>query len=601
MKNKKMKKHLKLIVVIIIIILFVWFLIIKPSFTFREYEKRVEDAARRYFEINSSHLPAGTSRVATVTLQQLFTESYLKDDLYIPYSKKPCSVTESWVKVTKKDNDYNYHVYLKCGVLESKIDHEGPNIILKGDKEIKVERFSKFEDPGIDKVIDKVDGQIDLENVKITGKVDTSKIDTYEINYTVTDSLGNIGKAKRKITVQETLYKTINGKLKKEGREYYLEREGLDNYIMLSNMLFRVIKTDGNGNIIAVADEDVVNINYSKIDEWLNNVYVKAFDKESKKYLVKNKYCKDTPDVGNAKQCKSYTEERYFYIPNAVYINNTKDSSGDSYLKPFTMTWVASSNDKYYVTRNFFTDEYFGKDYYPTEKTDNYGLRPLITINGKSKIEVGDGTQNNPYAFNEIKPGKGGDLVNTRKIGEYIRYAGYIWRIIDTPKDGTTKVIMIDTLSREGDKGIKINYPNKKIYNPNEKGNVGYYINNKVSEYLNTTYFTSHEIKVKIYDKNIVYGEETTTKKYKVKLAAPDMYDLFSAGMMETSGGYSYWLTNSTSDGKKSGVVSDNASIINEELSNASLFGVRLVGYLNKDVTINSGKGTYKKPYIVKE
>ena len=156
MKNKKMKKHLKLIVVIIIIILFVWFLIIKPSFTFREYEKRVEDAARRYFEINSSHLPAGTSRVATVTLQQLFTESYLKDDLYIPYSKKPCSVTESWVKVTKKDNDYNYHVYLKCGVLESKIDHEGPSIILKGDEEIKVERFSKFEDPGIDKVIDKV-------------------------------------------------------------------------------------------------------------------------------------------------------------------------------------------------------------------------------------------------------------------------------------------------------------------------------------------------------------------------------------------------------------------------------------------------------------
>lgn len=600
MKNKKMKKHLKLIVVIIIIILFVWFLIIKPTYTFKDYEKQVEDAARRYYELNSSQLPTGTSRVATVTLQQLFTGSYLEKDLYIPYSKKPCSITESWVKVTKKDQKYKYHVYLKCGVLESKIDHEGPNIILKGDSEMRVERYSKFEDPGIEKVIDKEDGQIDVENVQVKGKVNTSEIDTYELEYSVTDSLGNVGKAKRKITIQETLSKTINNKLKKAGREYFIEKDNADNYILLSNMLFKIIKIDGNGNVIAVANEDVTNINYSKIDEWLNNVYEKAFDKESKKYLVKNKYCKDTPEVGNAKQCKSYTNEKYFYIPNTVYINNTKEENGTSFLKPFTMSWVSSSSDKLYVTRNFFTNEYYGKDYYPAEKTDNYGLRPLITIKGKAKIKSGDGTRINPYSFNEIKSGKGGDPINTRKIGEYLRYSGYIWRIIETPKDGTTKVIMIDTLKENEDKGVKITYPNNKIYNPTEKYNIGYFINNNVSEYINTSYFANHEIKVKLYDKRIVYGDEKTTKKYKVKLAAPDMYDLFSAGMMEAEGGYSYWLTNSTTDGKRPAVVSENASIINEEISNASFFGVRLVGYLKDDVLINSGKGTETHPYIVK-
>ena len=56
-------------------------------------------------------------------------------------------------------------------------------------------------------------------------------------------------------------------------------------------------------------------------------------------------------------------------------------------MKPTTMSWVTSSNDKPYVTRNFFINEYFGKDYYPTSKEDSYGLRPIITINGKSKID----------------------------------------------------------------------------------------------------------------------------------------------------------------------------------------------------------------------
>ena len=600
MKSKKMKKHLKLIVVIIIIILFVWFLVIKPTYTFKSYEEKVETAAKRYFELNSTKLPTGTSRVATVTLQKLFDGAYLKEDLYIPYSKTPCSITESWVKVTKKDNDYKYHVYLKCGALESKIDHEGPKIILSGDEEITLERYAKFEDPGVSKVIDKSDGTIDVENVQVSGKVDTSTIDTYEIEYTVADSLGNIGKATRKVTIQETLSQTIKQKL--DGKEYFVNplMEDVDNYIRLSNMLFRIIKIDDNKNIIAVADKDIININYSKINTWLDNEYIKIFDKKSKKYLVKNKYCKDTPDSKDLKQCNSYTEEKYFSIPSAVYINNTKDNKGNTYMKPTTMSWVTSSNDKPYVTRNFFINEYFGKDYYPTSKEDSYGLRPIITINGKSKIESGDGSENNPYSFNDIKPGNGGDPINTRKVGEYIRYSGYMWRIIDIPKDGTTKVILMDTVAKDKERRLTITYPNENIYNPNQKNNVGYYINNNISEYINTSYFANHEIKVKLYGKRILYGEEKSTKKYKVQLSAPDMYDLFSTGDISMMGGVSFWMTNSTSDGEFAAVVSENGSVLNEVITNNSSFGVRLVGYLKEDVLINSGKGTEQYPYIIK-
>ena len=54
MDKKKMKKYLKLAIVIVVVVLFLWFLILNPLLTFKGYEKQVEDAAKRYFEIKYS-------------------------------------------------------------------------------------------------------------------------------------------------------------------------------------------------------------------------------------------------------------------------------------------------------------------------------------------------------------------------------------------------------------------------------------------------------------------------------------------------------------------------------------------------------------------
>ena len=88
-------------------------------------------------------------------------------NIYIPYTKKPCSITNSWVKVTKKDNDYNYIVYLECGAIKSTVDHKGPQITLKGKMEETIEVNEDYKDPGVAKVYDKSDGNLDVANVKI--------------------------------------------------------------------------------------------------------------------------------------------------------------------------------------------------------------------------------------------------------------------------------------------------------------------------------------------------------------------------------------------------------------------------------------------------
>jgi len=133
-KKKRGLRDLKFIISIVIVGLFVWFLVVSPMIKFHNNESKMKDAALRYFEINRNELPTG-ERVKTLSLSTLYSKSYMKDDLYVPYSNKVCNQTNSWIKVKKNaTGEYDYLVYLDCGILQSSVDHTGPEIKLKGSK-----------------------------------------------------------------------------------------------------------------------------------------------------------------------------------------------------------------------------------------------------------------------------------------------------------------------------------------------------------------------------------------------------------------------------------------------------------------------------------
>ena len=139
---KKMKQ-IRLVVTLIIIGLFIWFLVLSPYITFKKNENTMLEAAKRYYELNSDKLPTGT-RMSTVDLQTLARESYIKEDFYVPFSKKPCSITKSWVKVKHTNSGYKYYTYLQCGVLKSTTDHTGPVITLNGSNEITINKGDTY-------------------------------------------------------------------------------------------------------------------------------------------------------------------------------------------------------------------------------------------------------------------------------------------------------------------------------------------------------------------------------------------------------------------------------------------------------------------------
>ena len=598
MDKKKMKKYLKLAIVIIVVVLFLWFLILNPLLTFKGYEKQVEDAAKRYFEINPSQLPTGT-RVRTLSVQDLFDQSYLKEDFYVPFSKKPCSITESWVKVRQEDGEYKYYTYLKCGVISSIVDHKGPEITLNGDDSITIDQGSKYEELGVKSVVDNSDGKMNIDDVTIdSSDVNTDVTGSYEVVYTIQDSLNNETRKIRTVNVVSRLESLVKKATNDSGVYTGINP---NNYIYFSGMLFRILGVDGD-NVRIVAEQDVSNVNYSAIDEWLD-YYYDHINKKSKKYVVKNKYCNMNADDGSISSltnCSSYTDEQEVSILSASDINQAGPVA-DNYLYPNSISWVRNSknDDEAYAVRNVFYNS--DSQYMSFDKDYNFGVRPVITIQGDALVVDGDGTQANPYSIGDFESASTNDLVNTRSTGEYISYSGILWRIIDVDNDGTTKVIANTTLYNNGERVLTYYDTNatSKIYNPTQRGNVGYFINNQASQFVDTEYFANKVVEVPIYKNDIKYGNESTTKKYKVKLSAPDMYEMFSAFNYNDKAMKSYWLINSSRKQYTKAVISDIGVVMYGNIYDYDEYGVRPVGYLDKDCVIVRGRGTVDNPYII--
>lgn len=599
-----MKKHIKiikLIVVLAIAFAFVWFLVLGPMISFHDNEKALEKAARRYFELNSNRLPTG-ERVRTLSLKALYDQAYIENDLFIPYTKKVCSVQNSWVKVRRENNEYKYYVYLECGVLHSSVDHDGPKITLNDDLEMTVGLGDEFKDPGVKSVVDKKNGKIDNKKVTVKGKVDTSKVGTYEIKYIAFDDLSNKTTVVRKVSVVQKLNSTVKKSL---GDKTYYSGGNPNNYVYFSGMLFRIVNIEDK-NIRIVADKDIANVNYDAIEDWFK-YYDENISDNSKKYIVKNKYCNMalTDTTLDTMQCSSYTKSKKYGLLSIIDINNAY-AGLDNYLILDTISWTnnASEDGKgAYACRSAFQG--IDGKYMYFEDYHNYGVRPVITINGNMLIKSGNGTENSPYVLEDYVDIKKNVLVNERNVGEYIYYSGLLWRIQKKEKDGTTRVICENSLRDSNNKLIEISFSSEgdfygktRVYNPKVKGNVGYIINNTTSEYIDTSYFVKHEIEVPLYKNKIKYKKEYKTMKYETKISAPNIYDMFSASSEENYRNSSYWIINSSIDENENngvyvGVVTDGSTSINYH------YGIRPVAYLNKNISISSGRGTKDIPFRI--
>ena len=586
MKNsKKERKKVVRIIVIAGIVILVWLLFIYPLIKFNNNEKEIKLAAEKYLSINKSEV-AKEGELRTIKVQTLIDKKYITD-LRTAYNHGTCDVKESFVKVRKENGKYKYYPYLKCGIFTSNIDHKGPVITLEGDEKVNVEKDSEWKDPGVKSVVDNQDGTIDTSKVVVKGEVDTSKIGKYVITYTVLDSMENETVKERVVTVTQGFSKTVKKVLKTS--DYYKGRD-VNNYVMFSGQLFRIVGLDSDNNIKIVSDEDISQVDGASLKDWLNNYYYKHLNTESLKYLVSNyEFCTEKitkENVDKITSCKDKTRMNVGLLSISDYNNSIEE--GESYLYPETINWTMNSlSDK----KGWTTEESFyehDSKYLDFDKTYHFNVRPVLVLKSSVKLKSGDGSIDNPYNIDDFDEVKAGSSVNKTRSGEYVSYKNTLYRVVEPDENGYTKVISDDL--------VKIDiydYETPSIYNPNEKGTFAYYLENETSKYISSKIFVKHSVTVPIYKNKASFsGKPAETKKYKIKFAAPSLYDMYS------SGGYNptYYIESSKNN-NLTYFSSYSGVVYYVQDATYPVFETRFTGYLRKDAVIVSGDGTKTSPY----
>ena len=563
-KENKNKKTIITIVAVVVIALVVW-LLVSPLIRFNENKEKMVDGAENYMDRNSVMLPEEGS-VRTIKLSTLYSQKYV-DTLYSPIGGDLCSVEDSWVKVTNVNGEYHYYPYLKCGIFETKsVDHTGPVITLNGKEEITINVGDKYKDEGVKSVNDNEDGVMDASKVEIKNNVKTSKAGTYKVTYKISDSLGNETVKVRTVHVIKKLSEVVKDDTNNTG----VYKGNVDNnYMMFSGMLFRIVKVNDDDTIRIMADDIISYVDYNNVDSWLNGYFYDHLSDGSKKYIVKGKFCDDVVNSSPSKvtKCNKYKDANVGLI-SVDEFNKSIDDKSNSYLYEGAITWIGNSKNskKAWTIKGGYTS--YSSSY-------SNAIHPVVNLVKDVEIKSGDGSVENPYTIGDYK-----SLRKSTKVNN----------------NGSSKIIMYSVL-KDDYKNVVLGYEKNRnrVYNPEENGNLGYKINQKLGDYIRTTDFVKFEVDVPIYKNSAAYNHAQSTKKYNVKLAAPKMSEMFS-GSYE---GDTYWFRDSSNHKTRIYITSNNSSVYNSSNYLTDDTAVKLVASLNKNMIIIDGKGTKEEPYKV--
>lgn len=585
--SEKNKKKITISLIVVIAVALIWFLIISPLIEFKKSEKEVLNAGKRYFEVNKTYLPTG-NRIKTISLKTLYNKDFIKEDIKVPNSSSMCDENESWVKVQKKNNEYNYNVYLKCGIYSSKVDHKGPTITLKGENEITVNKGDKFKDPGIASVSDNTDGKIDAKQVKVDSNVNINKNGTYEIKYSIKDSFDNKTEVIRTVKVVQILDKIVK---KETDKTNYYKGNDNNNYIKLDGILFKIVGLNEDGSVKVTSSEPLAFVDYNSVDTWLNDYFYDKLSDNVKKYIkTDSKWCNEViSNTDNYTKCNKYGKKKAVGLLSVADVNNSKDKDGNSSLLGQQSFLLGNQKDKKEIK------------VIPIEnkvKTENKnivsGVRPTMNLKSNIVISKGNGSDLSPYIIKGTSTRvKAGSKVSDLKIGDYVNYSGFNWRVSNKKDNGNIQLVLDGTIT-SNESYLLLGFGiDEKYYSTNNKTNLGYKLVNESSKYINTKLLQKQKFKVYNYKGNATYNSDVNYNNYTTKLIEVSMFELFS-----TSSSDNYWFRES--DGKGNAYAnSPIGDVVKYEIVENNNSMIKLSVLVDGTSTIKLGSGSKNDPYTI--
>lgn len=592
---------------LIIIGLVSWKVYFSKYYQFYHQEKALIKGAMSYYETYPRYLPK-KEETREVTLEKLYDAGNV-EVLKVPGTDKFCS-TDSWVRVYQnKNGEYEYFANLECDKFKSKIDREGPKIELNGEDNIVVDYGTEYKELGVKSVTDNIDGKIDVSKVTIdSSKVNMNKPGLYKVTYTVMDKIRNETKVTRNVQVVDKLYSFVK---RNTDESNYYKGENINNFVQFSGMMWQIINVNEDNSVKLILANASSNVAFgyaekftdTNIYRWLTNEFYPHLE-NSKKYIVQNaSWCSNEGIFGPADvpaECNGQT------FTGPVGLLNIKDlliSSNDrlTYLKGKQYYWLLDrvNSDNGNIV---YSSDYDG---FLLWNVDGFGaVRPVINLNTDTFIMGGSGTIAKPYKLNDYNYGKENEKIKDRLDGEYFSYSGYLFRKIGVDKDGNVKMIMASNM--QDPKTLNqytVAYDNSVTtwkFNPTEKGNVGYQLNDELLLRLSDKYIVRHDFEVPEIDITNYYDKWKKTK-VKAMISLPTSYELFSDyNTLIDRLDVNFLLLDYDPNNQITLVNTQNglAFTMNQEVLGEN--GVKVVLYLKGNQKISSGRGLIDDPYYIK-
>ena len=378
-----------------------------------------------------------------------------------------------------------------------------------------------------------------------------------------------------------------------EKNEYRYLGEVDDNYLEYSGILYRIIGIDKDKNIKVISDKGVTMMysglekGYDKsyVNKWLNydkdvpgsGVYENNI-KESVNYLSSTYYCEDIiDDIKNITCDKNSTNYKISLLSLYDYYKAGGKSSFLNNGETFYLGTLNKDNHNYYITSD-------GEVSINEISTKTYAVRPVITIVSSSVLLSGKGTKDDPYRILEIKP----STLEDTTINTYVSFSNQIFKVIDNSTDATK--VALNGVIKENDIDVVKSFGGKNNKYSNSKNTVGYYLNNTYLKTLDSKNIIKSNWYIGALSlDNLDYSNEKNTK-VNLSVGMLSLGDMFVGDINNV-------LTLSR------GIESDQIiNVINKEGNFygdfiTSKYNLRPALYLNNELKITGGNGTFDAPY----
>ncbi len=336
---------------------------------------------------------------------------------------------------------------------------------------------------------------------------------------------------------------------------YVYKGKNVNNYLLLDQLLFRIIRINVDKSIDLVLDEYINRIPWnetittydkSNIKSYIESKILPILDQEK---LVKTSYCTDKIHELSEISCNETNNDNYIRLLgindylNSLNNDKTYMNSGNEYI------WLYNSGEKnvWHTTGSYLAN---------SSPNNSYGIKVVVTLKNSTVYLNGDGSLENPYIV---------ELGNKDiKVGTYLDIDDNIYTVYEVGED-YYKV--------ESNKVLQ----NKELFDKSSSD----YTNSSLKKYLENTYLEKLSFKKLL--------KEVKFDGYISSIGILNSNDLkFNSSLNN------YYL----SDKENNLVQVYNGSILKSDPNTKR--NIRISLGIKKDLEIISGNGSKYAPFIIK-